>query len=329
MIISKESKKSALGLSQSPYKQRSQVGSYCINTKLLAKSVVIDSRELTLKPTNQFFRFFRYRIQKSCSDWLSKSLITSVLIPFSASATYFSNPAQPALQNDGLLKSPPSWYCLRVGYMTDQLYRERFNEEFHIDGTANPSYYAKLKTDAATVTLNFKNWLDINMLIGSAQMLIDRDVFTKRQFAWGVGSKLLIYHNQSIFVGLDLKYFESAQKPVYLVSQAYAYNVISDFKMNFCDEQAALGLGYLNKMICPYLYVSYLYTKIDPKPYFVVIQMPIDDGTAQSYSSSVINKKRWGMALGATILGGAKGSVTLESRFFNQNAINVSGEVRF
>jgi hypothetical protein len=35
------------------------------------------------------------------------------------------------------------------------------------------------------------------------------------------------------------------------------------------------------------------------------------------------------MAVGGTILGGKKGSLTIESRFFNQNAINVSGEIRF
>ena len=33
--------------------------------------------------------------------------------------------------------------------------------------------------------------------------------------------------------------------------------------------------------------------------------------------------------VGGTVLGGKEGSLTVESRFFNQNAINVSGEIRF
>ena len=261
---------------------------------------------------------------KSCAR-----ILAALLVPAPLTATYFSNPAQPAIQQDGLFKSPPSWYCLRVGYMADCSYRQRFNEEFHIAGTPNPSSYAKVSTDAATVTLNFKNWLDVNMLLGSSQMQMDHDVFTKRQLAWGVGAKFLIYHNHKIYVGLDFKYFESEQKPIYLVSSGYAYNVVSDFKMNYCEEQAALGIAYRIKMICPYLYASYLYSKIEPNPCFVIVKMPTFDGTGESYTTSVIDRRRWGMAVGATLIGGTKGSVTVESRFFNQNALNISGEVRF
>ena len=59
--IPKPSEKSALGLGQSPYNRRSQIGSYCINTDQFAKPAVVDSRELSLKPKNRFFRFFGYR----------------------------------------------------------------------------------------------------------------------------------------------------------------------------------------------------------------------------------------------------------------------------
>ena len=58
--IPKEPEKSALGLGQSPYNRRSQIGSYCINTNLFAKPAVIDSSELSLKPKNRFFRWFGY-----------------------------------------------------------------------------------------------------------------------------------------------------------------------------------------------------------------------------------------------------------------------------
>jgi hypothetical protein len=258
-----------------------------------------------------------------------RAIKAALFFPVALSATYFSNPAQPALQTDGLLKSPPSWYCLRAGYMSDNLYRQRYNEEFHIAGTPNPSSYAKLTTDAATVTINFKNWLDVNLLLGSSQMVIDHDVYTKRQLAWGVGAKFLIYHSETLFFGLDFKYFESNQKPIYLVSSGYAYNVLSDFKMNYSEQQAALGVAYRIKWLCPYVYASYLYSKIDPNPCYAILQMPTYDGTGQSYSSSVIDRRRWGMAFGATLISQAKGSVTIESRFFNQNALNISGEIRF
>jgi|GEM_PF-243948 len=58
--IPKEPEKSAFGLGQSPYNRRSQMGAYCTNTHPFAKPAVVDSRELSLKPKNRFFRFFGY-----------------------------------------------------------------------------------------------------------------------------------------------------------------------------------------------------------------------------------------------------------------------------
>jgi hypothetical protein len=253
----------------------------------------------------------------------------ALILPVSATAAYFGNPAQSWLQTDGLWQTPPSWYCLRAGFMGDHIYRQRYHEEFHIAGTPTPSSYATFWTDAATITLDFKNWLDFTAILGSSQLQIDREIYTKRQFAWGIGAKFLIYHTSSVFVGLDFKYFESEQKPIYLVSSGYAYNVLSPFRLNYCEEQAALGIAYKIQQICPYLQASYLFSKIEPQHPSIIIQMPTYDGVTQTESASVISGRRWGMAFGATIIGGSKGSVAIESRFFNQNALNISGEVRF
>jgi len=250
-------------------------------------------------------------------------------IPATVKATYFANPALPTLECAGVIKSSPACISVRLGYMADNLYRQRYNEEFQIEGTSMPSSYAKLLTNASTITLNLKNWLDLNVLLGSSQMQIDHDIYTKQQLAWGAGAKFLIYQTRSIFVALDLKYFQSNQKPLYLASSGYAYNICSNFKLNYSEQQAALGIAYCNQMISPYIYTSYLYSKIEPDPLTLLVRMPTYEGYAQSMSSSVINKRRWGMALGATIVGESKGSVTIESRFFNQNAFNVSGEIRF
>ena len=174
----------------------------------------------------------------------AKGLAAALLIPVALSAAYFGNVAQPALQTDGLVSSP-SRYSLRAGCFADYLYRQRFNEEFKIAGVNNPASYLQLSTEAGTVTLNFKNWCDVTAILGSSQMQLDHDVFSKRQFAWGIGGTLLIYQNENFFVGLNLKYFESEQKPLYFVSGGYAYNIVSNYTMNYFEEQAAIGAGSL------------------------------------------------------------------------------------
>ena len=258
-----------------------------------------------------------------------KSLFASIFfLPFQLSATYFANPALPTLQIEGLIKSPPTWYCLRGGYMADTIYRQRYEDEF-ASLEPNPSTAMQMQTSAGTLTLNFENWLDLNVLLGSSQLQIDQEEFSKRQFSWGIGTKFLIFNAKSLFFGCDLKYFESSQKPLYMLFDGYACNVVSNFKLNYSEMQAALGASYRVDPLCPYIYLSYIYSKIQPVPLSLLVQIPQYAMTVETSSRSTIAKRKWGMAVGATLIGGAKGSITIESRFFNQNAINISGEVRF
>lgn len=196
------------------------------------------------------------------------------LLPAVLSATYFGNPALPALQSDGIILSPPQWWSVRIGYMADDLYRQRYNEEFQIAGTKTPSSNVKLRTNAATITFNIKNWIDFNGILGGARMQIDHEVYSTYQFAWGAGAKWLIFRTKTIFVGLDLKYFQSMQRPSYLVSEGYPFNVVSDFKMRYFEEQIALGAVYRIKMLAPYIYASYQYDKIDANSPAIVVQIP-------------------------------------------------------
>lgn len=250
-------------------------------------------------------------------------------LPCLLHATYFSNPGEPALLSRGLIQSQPAWYCLRIGYMADRLYQQNYKKEFPSPGTRTPSNYTKMNMDAATLALSIKNRFDITLLLGSAQIQIDQDVFTKRQFAWSLGGKYIIYKTGSIYVGLDVKYLESKQKPLFFLGDGYAYNIVSDFKLDLTEMQAALGASYKTSRISPYIYLSYLYSKIEPEPYSVIVRIPTFNMTADTTSHSITNARRWGMAVGGTVLAGKESSLTIESRFFNQNAINVSGEIRF
>ncbi len=254
--------------------------------------------------------------------------LIALFVPHLSVATYFANPALPSLQKEGLFLTS-SWCSFRAGYMSDYLYGQRFRDEFKPITSQNPSNLAKLSTHAATFTFNIKNAFDLTALLGSSQLQIDQEVYTSSRFSWGAGAKFLIYHSGSVFCGLDLKYFESDQVPRYFVSDGYAYNIRSPFRFNYSEMQAGLGAAYRAKPLFPYMYLTYLYSKIEPVPRRVTVQYPLYDFLIDVPSNSVIGQNRWGIAVGGTILGGEKGSITIESRFFNQNAISASGELRF
>lgn len=249
-------------------------------------------------------------------------------IPAHLCAIFYANPALPLLETSGLIRSDSS-YSIRAGYMSDYLYEQSYSEEFHTPGEPIPTSKSSICTNAGTLTFNFKNRLDLTAILGTAQLQIDQEVYTESQFAWGIGSKCVLFRIGEIAFGCDVKYFASEQSPLYFLSEGRAYNVVSDFHLSYQELQAAIGLSYCAKALSPYIHGTYLYSKIDPSPRSAVLQIPFYDSSTIIIPHPIVAKRRWGIALGATLLGCEKASLTIESRLFNQNAINISGELRF
>lgn len=248
-------------------------------------------------------------------------------VPTHLFALFFANPAQPAIQTEGILNSPRDWYSLRIGYASDYLYQQQYDDEF--PQISSLTSHVRLITDASLFTLNIRNCVDFNVLIGSSQIQIDREVFSKRQFSWAAGTKFLVFQSDLFLLAFDLKYFESKQKPHYFVSEGYAFNLLSKFRLDYYEMLAAFGIAAKAANLFPYLYATYIYSKIDPNPLIIVLKYPFSNRSFDTTSRSVIDKQRLGIALGATLLAGSQGSLTVETRFFNQNAVTVTGEIRF
>jgi hypothetical protein len=253
-----------------------------------------------------------------------------LLLPFCPLfAILVGNPSQPVLQTQGVLNAPPTWWCFRLAFLEDYVYRQRFKDEFKNFGASHTKTFAKLSTDAALITLNFKNRIDLYGLAGSSQMQLDKEVYTNRQFCWGTGAKLIFLHEGKFRMGLDVKYFETDQKPLFFASEGLAYNVLTNFKLKYHEIQTAVGMSYRSGPICPYIYATYLFTKIEPQPPSALVRIPQVNVLADIFMKSVVGQRRWGLTLGATLIDCKKASLTVESRLFNQNSIDVNGEIRF
>jgi len=242
------------------------------------------------------------------------------------------NPGQPVIQRYGVIRSTPSWWNLRVGYLADNVYRAKFKDEFRLPGVSCTSSYIQLATDAALITLNIKNVFDLYVIAGSSKLQLDREIYTTPEPAWGFGGKFIFFRSGSLRVGADFKYFETDQKPLYFISEGLAYNVESDFRLRYTEFQAAVGASYRIPLLSPDIQVSYLIAKLEPHPYIAAVRMPqaiFGSTPVDIYSKSVTGQRRWGLAVGMTIISNCKGSLTLESRMLNQNAVDVTGEIRF
>lgn len=245
---------------------------------------------------------------------------------------WIGNPAQPVIQRYGVIQSSPSWWNLRAGYLSDFIYRAKFKDEFRLPGVTYSSSYIQLSTDAGLITFNIKNVCDFYTILGSSKLQLDHEVYTTPEFAWGVGTKFIFFRAGSFRVGADFKYFQTDQKPLYFVSDGYAYNVESDYHLKYSETQVSVGMSYRIPLLSPYLQVSYLIAKLEPHPYIAAVRMPLSadgDTPVDIISKSVMGQRRWGLAIGMTIISNCKGSITLESRMLNQNAVNMTGEIRF
>ncbi len=246
-----------------------------------------------------------------------------------AYSTLIGNPAQPTLQNSGLIKECPSFWSFRASYYGDYVYDQEFHEEFVIDGNLSTQSNIKLWTQAGMLTLNLRSRIDLYGILGGVRLRIDDEVLTKQQLAWGFGGKVVILHVGRFRVGCDFKYFQSDQKPNFFQSENLAYNTTDNFYFDYQEIQAALGVAFRTKYFSPYANASYLISKITPKPAQIGVRLPMMNLEVDVIAKSVTGSNHWGLCIGTTIIDQSKATIAIEWRAFNQNSIDVCGEFRF
>ncbi len=243
-------------------------------------------------------------------------------------ALFSGNPGSPGLYKEGLY-SGDLRFSVRTGAFFDFMLRQRYRDEFKLESLPSTPSFAKMRTEGGILTVNFLNKLDLYTLLAASRLELDEEIYTKIEFGWGVGGTLVIYHGGHLRIGLDSKYYETNQKPRFFLSEDYAYNILSEYRLKYSEILTSLGATYQVGPIVPYANLTYLYSKIDPTPYVVAVQLPFYDDSIDVLSKSVVAKKRWGLALGGTLLANRRATLTIESRLFNQNGINLSGQLRF
>lgn len=255
------------------------------------------------------------------------------------SAFVIGNPGQPAFASKSILLPTSKKVSFRLGYLDDYVYSQHFGEmNFRSEAFFPPAAnnfnekppVAKLSTNAAILTVNFLRKIDVYGIAGVSQFQMDEDVYTKQRFAWGVGTKWVIYTWDKFRVGCDFKYFQTEPSLTFLSFSGLPLDPLSKLVLEYTEWQGAAGFSYQSEWICPYLTASYLIATMTPKPggaFLVKIPGRVEPGDAEI--KLVTNRNRWGAAVGATLLLGRKGILALESRFINQNAINATLELRF
>jgi hypothetical protein len=239
------------------------------------------------------------------------------------------NPAQPDLLSKGVVPFKNKVWSLRVAFLDDYVYSHHFNGEFEVGPVEEKPPVLSLASETAQITLNYARRLDLYGLVGSSKMQMDQEVFARRQFSWGLGAKAVVFELDCFRIGADLKYFQSNQKPLFLVSSGLALDIESDLMLFYREYQGSFGLSYQSGIFCPYINGTYINAKIEPNQYGFLVHVPGFEEPMDASIRSFSGSNAWGMAVGASLVMGEKGTLSVESRFFNQNGINASLEIKF
>jgi hypothetical protein len=239
------------------------------------------------------------------------------------------NPAQPGLVSKGVVPFRNQIWALRVAFLDDYVYSQHFKGEFEKANLEDKPPVFSLASETAQITLSYRRRFDLYGLVGSSKLQIDQEVFARRQLSWGIGAKAIVFELDCFRIGADLKYFQSDQKPLFLVSSGFALDIESNLMLFYREFQGSFGLSYQSGIFCPYINGTYINAKIEPNQFTFLVQVPGFDEPMDATITSFVGRNVWGLAVGASLVMGKKGTLSVESRFFNQNAINAALEIKF
>ncbi len=243
------------------------------------------------------------------------------------------NPGDPAFSKIGVFSSPNAWCSLRLAVLEDYTYRQRFRDEPKIRGSDPSQTLAHFATHAALVTLNLEERIDFYGIFGTSRLQLNQEIYSDFQFSWGFGGKIVLFRTESFFISTDIKYFSSAQEPRYFICEGLPLNLVNlsnGFYLNYAETQYSLGMCLSSFSIAPYIYATYVIAKIDPNPSIALVRWPLSqDILIDIPLKSMVGFHRWGMAVGATLIDGDKSMLSVESRMFNENAVDINFSLRF
>jgi major outer membrane protein len=285
------------------------------------------------------------------------SFILILLIPMTACALPIGNPWEASIHCDGIfwksdrcqkkeeksLSLCDAW-VIRLGYYGDFV----FDRHLQIDTRESHAqiHEANLRTNAWYFALNFWDKLDFFGTLGTSHLSIQSSlssfgVFdatvdyltldTDTYLSWSLGIRGTLWQWRCLGLGAEFQYFET--RP-HLNSASIAgvdvFYFNNNDRLKYREWQVGLGISYrVNIASCftaliPYAGVKWGRCKLDMDN--IILPIIIGQGLPTLFNQE--NDRDWGFAVGLTLLGCSKASITAEARFIAEKAFYINGQIR-
>ncbi len=245
-------------------------------------------------------------------------------------ASPVGNPASPQLIQDGFFIPCDSWFSLRMGYEGDFVGDERLKQTS--GGSGRVDNYTQ-NTNSGTLTFNIVDRLDIYGVFGSSRMEADwrfssggsisrAQLQSKYRFLWGVGARGILYEWGCAILGIGGRYSGSQPKPSWMTINGTPISV-SGGQVHWSEWQIDLDLAYKIELFTPYVGIKYANVATKLKGFSSSIA---NNGTGSLHMCS---RTPVGVVVGCSLSTGKYFMFNVEGRLIDEEAITVSGDIRF
>ncbi|MEM7175362.1 MAG: hypothetical protein AAF443_05510 [Chlamydiota bacterium] len=241
-------------------------------------------------------------------------------------ALYVGNPALPSLIEEGFFLIKENKVAIKLGYERDWLLDRPMKLASHLSGRFDRF---KALSDQGVLVLNLLDRYEIYGQAGATSFFAEHrpaaDVQNRyqsyNQFTWGLGARALLASWGSCFLGVDIEYQRASPEIKWLTKNGAPIPPLSSSKVTSSEWQVALGFGYQISFFYPYIAVKYA----DNCVTFKNLPTGFIAGTNRF---SMKNRRRLGLALGASLSTGSCFGVSIEARFIDDQAVTLAAKIK-
>ena len=258
-----------------------------------------------------------------------KSLALALwVLSISLFAAPVGNPSFPKLIQEGFFIPCDIWLNIRAGYEGDFVSDQRLEQK---NSTRVDCY--RQETNAGVFTVNLLERLDLYTVLGSSrtrsEWRIDNHGDTQRveletgyDFLWGLGARGILYEWGCAALGLGARYEHSNYDPVWLTVNGTVESATGTH-LRWREWQVDLDLSYKIEIFSPYIGIKYSNIKTNVGTFQTIV------ASNGSGSNAFINRSPVGVFIGCSLTTGRYFMLNVEGRLVDEEAVTISGDVRF
>lgn len=243
-------------------------------------------------------------------------------ISSSLSALYMGSPAEPQIIDQGFWISKEASFGVKIGYQGDRVADRKMRAQH---GRIDKMF---LSFDQGALIFNYLDRVEIYGTAGSMNGELSnrfhsdnkkRDYQTHDGWTAGTGGRFLLAEWGNAVIGIDGKIQWGNPGMKWMSVNGVSKNTGGHLK--YCEWQASFALSYTSDWLTPYIGVKYSN-----------VHASVSGIPSAIYSHShfkMINRDRFGMALGCTLSPGKKFDLFAEVQMFDEQALSFGGNLRF